>query len=117
MTFPSLLNRRVTVVPMVITGKDSAGNDVKAPGTAIGPVHARRDSESETEIIASRDEQEVVFFYWLALLAEDGTPVVITGRDRLVDGDETFEVRGTPELVAGQARVHHIEVHAYRITG
>jgi hypothetical protein len=88
------------------------------PGVDDVPnVPARRQLVSATENITNRDEQARTFAYDLALFTDDGEPVVISGRDLILDGDEELKVFGTPDTVARRRRPHHIQARAYVIEG
>lgn len=113
MSFSRLLDREVTIVPRIVTGEDARGNDVIGDGTPVEGVKAGRDPLEATEDLDERDQQGRVYVYFLPA----GTP--ITGYDRIVDGDETFEVRGAPDRVVRRrgGREHHVEAIAYLIDG
>lgn len=111
MSFDTLLNRTITILPMNVTGIDRYGNDVIGPGTPIEDVPARRWQVSASEEITDRDEQARTFTYDLP------PGVAVTGRDRIIDGDDTLEVLGPPELVYRRRTPHHIELRAYLIEG
>lgn len=119
MSFRRLLDRTVTIVPRIVTGKDSRGNDVIGDGTPIAGVPAGRDLLEATEELAGRDEQARTFVYFLPAHLDDGTVVTLTGYDRILDDGKAFEVRGEPDFVVRRrgGKIHHIEAVAYRITG
>jgi hypothetical protein len=116
-SFQGLLDRTVSIVPTTVQGKDRANNDVRVAGTPILGVRARRDQVAASESLDRRSELATTFVYVLSLTAEDGTPVVITGRDRIVDGNETFDVQGSPELVQRRRRPHHLEAVVRLVEG
>jgi hypothetical protein len=118
-SFRRLLDRTVTLVPRVVTGKDGRGNDVVGDGTPVPGVPAGRDLLQASEEITNRDQQAKTFVYFLPAVLDDGTPVALTGYDRIVDEDKTFEVRGEPERIVRRrgGRLHHIEAIAYLIEG
>lgn len=113
MSFRKLLEREVTIVPRIVTGQDGRGNDVIVDGTPVEGVKAGRDPLDAKEDVDERDQQARTFVYFLPA----GT--AITGYDRIVDGDETFEVRGAPDRVVRRrgGREHHVEAVAYLIEG
>ena len=120
MSFRRLLDRTVTVVPRVVVGQDDRGNDVIEDGDAILDVRAGRDLDRAEEDLRTRDQQETTRVYFLALTADDGTLVELDGYAQIIDGDETFELRGEPEVIVSRrrhGRPHHIEALAYRIAG
>lgn len=111
MSFRRLLNRTITILPMDVISVDRYGNEIRGPGTPVPGVRARRHQVDAAEEITDRDEQSRTFEYFLP------PDVAITGRDRIVDGDDTLEVLGPPEVVARRRRSHHIELRAYQIEG
>lgn len=117
MSFRSLLNRTVQVVPMTVGAEDRYGNQATTPGTPIDDVPARRDQTSGDEDLVNRDQQVTTVLYSLALRALDGTEVTLSGRSRIVDGAETFEILGPPELLYRRRRPHHWEARAVLIEG
>lgn len=119
MSFRRLLDRRVTIVPRVVTGTDARGNDVISDGPSIAGVPAARDLLSGDEELRARDQQVETWVYFLPAKKDDGTGVVISGYDRIVDGDETFEVRGRVDEITRRrtGKLHHYEATVYRIEG
>lgn len=117
MSTRTLADRLVTVRPMNVITKDARNNDVRGPGADVANVPAKRRQLEASEVIGDRDEQERTFLYTLELFSTDGTPVAVSGHDRIVDGDDVLEVRGTPEVVNRRQLPHHIEARAYLIEG
>lgn len=111
MSIRRLLNRTVTILPMNVISVDRYGNELRSAGTPVPDIPARRHQVAAGEEITDRDEQSRTFEYFFL------PDVTITGRDRIVDGDDTLEVLGPPELVARRRRPHHIELRAYQIEG
>ncbi len=111
MSFRRLLDRTITILPMTVIDMDRYGNEIRSPGTPITGVRARRHQVAAAEEITDRDEQSRTFQYFLP------PDVTVTGRDRILDGDDTLDVLGPPELVARRRRPHHIELRAYQIEG
>lgn len=113
MSFRTLLDRTVTVVPRVVTGTSPRGNDVLQDGDPIEGIPAARDLVQADEETVDRDQQLQRWLYFLPAFLEDGTAVELNGYARLVDAGETFEVVGRPELVARRRRPqgpHHWEL-------
>lgn len=120
MSFRRLLDRTVTIVPRIVTGTDGRGNDVIADGVPIPNVRAARELASSLEDTGNaRDQQEIVWIYFLPPASEDGTEVAITGRDQIHDGDDVFQVQGLPDEVTRRrtGKLHHIEARAYVLEG
>lgn len=111
MTFLGLLDRRVTIIPMVAGAKDRYNHTTTVAGTPVTDVAARRDQADISEDVIDRDQQRTVFRYFF----EAG--VAITGRDRIIDGGDTLEVLGEPDEVSGYHGTHHVEVRAYKVEG
>lgn len=119
MSFRRLLDRTVTIVPRVVTGTDARGNDVLGDGAPIEDVPAARELLSGDEELQARDQQVETWIYFLPTKKDDGTAVTLTGYDRIVDGDERFEIRGRVEEVTRRRTgvLHHYEATVYRIEG
>lgn len=117
MSYRSLLNRVVDVVPVAEGAEDRYGNVARVPGPAIAGVPARRDQVAVAEDLRDRDQQARTIVYSLALRAADGSVLELTGRDRIVDGDETFEIVGSPELLFRRRRPHHWEATVSLVEG
>lgn len=117
MSLRSLLNRRVAVLPMNVVSVDRYNNETRGPGAPIPDVRARRDQIAVAEDLRDRDQQSKTFRYLLALRSEAGLAVVVTGRDRIQDGTETFEVVGSPETLYRRRRPHHLEATAVLVEG
>lgn len=120
MSFRDLLDRTVTIVPRVTGSLDVRRNELLVDGTPIVGVPAGRELDYATdEDTDERDRQTARYLYFLPITTDDGTLVTLSGYDRIVDGDETFEVDGEPELVIRRRgrRAHHYEARVYRVTG
>jgi hypothetical protein len=87
------------------------------PGAPTAGIPARRDQTAGAEDVIDRDQQTTTVLYSLALRTLTGDQVVLSGRDRIVDGDETFEIVGPPELLYRRRRPHHWEARAVLIEG
>lgn len=113
MSLRRLSQRRVEIVPMVVVDRDGYGNEVRAPDLvdAQEGVRARREPIAGDEDRRDRTQQIQRFRYFLPPY------VVITGRDRIVDDGETFEIDGPPHVAYRRRHRHHIEVTAYRVEG
>ena len=101
-------------------GKDDHGNDIVIDGDPLVDVPAGRDLQGEArEDIVARDQQERVFTDFFPAVLDDGTELELSGYDRIIDGEDTLEIRGDPEVIVRRrgGRVHHIEATAYVIEG
>lgn len=107
MSFPSLLNRRVTYVPIVDGAEDRLGNPARAAGPLVANIPARRSQSGAGEDLDTRDQERTEIVYTLALRSLDRVTLDLSGRGQIVDGDDTFEIVGPPELVYRRRRPHH----------
>lgn len=100
------------------TGEDARGNETRATTTTIVGVPAYRAQVAVAEDLADRDQQARTWQYLLPP-EHDGNDVadLLSGRDRIVDGDETFEVLGAPELATSRGRRKHVLARAYLVEG
>jgi hypothetical protein len=115
MTLGLLLDRLVTLRPVNGTvTEDRYGNEEVALGVDVLGVPARRHQLDATEDTSNRDEQARTFLY---VFKARGAPLTLTGRDRIVDGDDELEVLGAPELVYRRRRAHHVEARARLVSG
>lgn len=116
MSLRTMFDRRVSLEITSPAGKDARGNEVRATST-IENVPAVRGQVSAGEDNLDRDEQARTFIYefppvWGAFdLAE-----LLTGRDRIVDGDETFAILGAPVVATSRGRRRHVEARAYLVS-
>lgn len=119
MSFRRLLDRTVTIVPRVVTGTDARGNDVISDGPALANVPAARDLLTGDEELRERDQQVETWIYFLPPKKDDGTEIVVSGYDRIVDGTETFEARGRVDEITRRrtGKLHHYEATVYRVEG
>lgn len=112
MSFRRLLDRRVTIVPRIVTGTDGRGNDVITDGDPVENVRAARDLDSADEEVSGRDQQEARYVYFF------GPEVVLTGYDVIIDEGWRYEVKGPPEVIRRRRRggtPHHVEAVAERV--
>lgn len=112
-----MMRRRVTLIPRVVSGIER-GREVIVDGTPVVGIPAARRVAETAEDEDRRDVQSTRFDYMLAALHPDtGEALVISGRDRIVDGDEVLEVVGDarPAVQHGRGRTHHLEVRAMKI--
>lgn len=126
MSLRSLLNREVHIRPMGpgdTPTTDDHGNEVIGAGADSPPIPARRDQSGASEVDAGRDQQTATVRYtlpvsvWIPGDPGSSYTVELTGRDRIVDGDEVFEIIGSPELVYRRRQAHHWEAVARLVEG
>lgn len=118
MSFRSLLNRAVTVqhgTPAATP--DAHGNRPRTFTDLAVDVPARREQEEASEQIDGRDQQRRTVIYFLPLSYDDEDLTILEGQDRILDGDDIYEIDGPPDVVEGTRAAHHLEVRAYLITG
>jgi len=117
-TFRRMLDRTITVQRRVVTGTDARGNDIIGNGPATAGVHAARELLEASEDLDGQDAQTRVYRYFLEPTVA-GVALAITGYDRIVDTDGTFEIRALPDtlLRRRRPRVHHLEAVAYEHKG
>ena len=112
-----MYDRAVTITPRVVTGRDARGNDVVSDGETF-TARALRDLAKIDEDTSDRDQQARTYRYLIEPRDRaTGALIPVTGYDRIVDNDETFEIIGTPEYVRQRrrGRVHHLELDARRV--
>jgi hypothetical protein len=90
--------------------EDEYGNRLEH-AQRFGPFPALRNQSGATEDQAARDSQVQTFDYILS------PSVKVSGYDRIIDGSDTFEVIGTPEVVRGQVGPHHVQLKVRIIRG
>lgn len=121
MSFRRLLDRTISLIPTIVTGQDAHGNDVIADGTELAGVPAARDllESLSGEDTDGADRQMIGFVYLIPARLDDGTVVELDGYSKLVDGTDTFELVGPPELLTRRrgGRPHHWEATVRKIEG
>lgn len=112
MSYLALLNRSIQILRQTVTSTDVYGDEVRLPADPDpDPVAARRETLEVDEDERGRDQQVTRYRYFLPA----GT--AIAGHDTIIDGGETLEVDGPPDIVDGRYGEHHREVIAHLITG
>lgn len=114
MSVRRLLDRRVSIEHRAKTGTNARGNDVVAVTSTDTDVRSARDQISTAEDTGNAREQVSSRYVYFFDRGQALGPL-----DRIVDGDETFELDGDPDRVTRRrgGREHHVEAIAYRITG
>lgn len=115
MSLATIYDRVVELELTAPAGEDARGNEVRGTTERAG-IPAYRYQVDTSEDTADRDQQAKTFVYYLPPVV-DGEPVVLSGRDRIVDGDETLEVLGQPITATRRGRPHHVEARAFVVSG
>lgn len=120
MSLATLFDRTVDLELTAATGEDARGNETRSTTTLAG-VPAYRSQLGAEEDTTDRDQQARTFVYLFPAdhVIGEGTHdlTTLTGRDRIVDVDGTFEILGTPIVATSRGRVHHVEARAFLIEG
>lgn len=119
MSFRTLCDRRIEVIPVKAGPRDAHGVQTKVLCNPIGPVRAQRNRESTGEDLANRDRRTDTYNYLIELRTIGGDKICPTGLDRIhdIDTDVTLEIIGDPELARRRRIPHHWEVRARIVTG
>lgn len=115
MSFRSLLGERVVSwIPRNVTSTDAHGNDVTVDGTPVAGIPAARDPLALEEDTGDARDQQIRRYVYFLPPDHEGTEIRPTGHDVILDGDDRFEIRGTPDLVVRRrgGKVHHVEAIA-----
>lgn len=115
MGLATIFDRVVTLRLVTPAGEDARGNETSATTDRLG-VPAYRYQVDAAEDRNDRDQQARTFVYFLPPSVA-GAPVVLSGRDRIVDGLEVLEVLGSPIMARKRGRDHHLEARAYLVEG
>lgn len=90
---------------------DRYGGTSPTPGAPIEGVPARRVQVDASEAVVNRDELRTVWRYFFL------PNVALTGRDRILDGDDELELLGEPAPMVGRRSLHHVEALAAIVEG
>lgn len=115
MSLATIFDRVVVLELTAPAGEDARGNETRGSTDRAG-VPAYRWQVDTSEDTSDRDQQAKTFVYYFPP-AVDGEPVVLSGRDRIRDGDETLEVLGQPIMARKRGRDHHVEARAFVVEG
>lgn len=111
-----MFDRRVELRLTSPAGKDARGNELRATST-IENVPSARGQVSAGEDNLDRDEQARTFVYFFPpIWGSYDVAELLTGRDRIVDGHETFEILGAPVVATSRGRRRHVEARAYLVS-
>lgn len=116
MSLRTIFDRTVTLRLVAAGAENPRGNPAEVT-TDVAVVAAFRTQVAAGEDTADRDQQARTFQYLLETDRPDGTPLGITGRDRIVDGIEVLQILGTPVVATSRGRPRHVEARAYLIDG
>jgi hypothetical protein len=112
----TIFDRAVTVRFVGTGAEDGRGNETETT-TDVAGVAAFRTQVAAGEDTATRDQQARTFLYLLEPDRPDGTPLGLTGWDRIVDGPQVLKVLGSPIVASSRGRPRHVEARAYLIEG
>ena len=115
MSFERLLDRVVTIQPRSVSSSGTRG-DVFADDAPIAGVKTARDLlVAEEDTGDNREQQSKRFRYFFPRTVAGA----FDGHARIVDGVETLEIDGEPEIIVRRrtGKTHHVEVIAYVSTG
>lgn len=116
MSLRTIFDRTVTLRLVAAGAEDARGNAAEVT-TDVAGVAAFRTQIAAGEDTADRDQQAKTFQYLLETDRPDGTPLGLSGRDRIVDGLEVLKILGTPVVATSRGRPRHVEARAYLIEG
>lgn len=116
MSLRTIFDRTVDLEITAAAAEDVRGNETET-STIVEGIRAHRSQVGAGEDTTDRDQQARTFVYLLEPFREDGTPLGLTGRDRIIDGAETLKVLGTPVVATSRGRTRHVEARAYVIEG
>jgi hypothetical protein len=117
----TLFDRLVTLELSTAGGENGRGNEVRTTSTIDG-IPAHRSQSAATEDTADRDQQARTFVYLFPIFAvQDGEVIdvadVLTGRDRILDGNDTLKILGTPVVATSRGRRLHVKARAFVLEG
>ena len=113
MSFDTLRKRRLVKIVNISASDDNLddyGNPIREEAEPV-EVYATREQLTSSEDILDRDQQARTFRYFFR------PSVVIDGRSKIIDGDDTLRVVGEPEVLSSAVAKHHIEAIAELIEG
>lgn len=117
MSLRTIFDRVVDLELTSSSGKDVRGNEIRS-STTLADVPCFRWQVKAEEDTADRDQQARTFVYLFPVehVVDDEVHdlgELMTGRDRIHDGDEILEVLGTPVVPTSRGRRRHVEARAY----
>lgn len=117
MSLRTMFDRRVVLELTAADGENARGNEVRSTSTVEG-VPCCRGQVTATEDNLDRDQQARTFVYLFPpVFGSFDLAALVDGRDRIVDGDDTFEILGAPVVATSRGRLRHVEVRAYLVDG
>ena len=109
---------RVVDLELVADGAENARGNPTTSTTTVEGIRAYRSQVGAAEDTSDRDQQARTFVYLLEPYRPDGTPLGLTGRDRIREANgELLEVLGTPVLATSRGRLRHVEARAFVLEG
>lgn len=118
----TLFDRTVALVITAAAAEDARGNETRSSTTLAG-VPAFRSQLGADEDTDDRDQQARTFTYLLPVIHVDDDELahdigdLLSGRDRIVDGDDTLEILGAPVVATSRGRRRHVQARAYLLDG
>jgi hypothetical protein len=109
----TIFDRTVVLRITSPAGEDARGNETRGSADRPG-VRAYRYQLAADEDTRDRDQQARTFVYFFPVTADS---IELSGRDRIVDGDEILEVVGAPIVARKRRRDHHVEARALLLEG
>lgn len=116
MSLRTIFDREVTLRLVGVGAENPRGNNAETT-TDVAGIAAYRAQVGTAEDTVDRDQQARTFVYFLDAERPDGTPLGLSGWDRIVDGVQVLKVLGTPIVASSRGRARHVEARAYLLEG
>lgn len=112
-----MFDRTVDLELTTPAAEDARGNETRATST-IADVPCYRGQLSAAEDTDDRDQQARTFVYYFPpIFGAFDLADLLSGRDRIIDGDDTLEVLGAPVVATSRGRARHVEARAFLLDG
>lgn len=112
-----MFDREVDLELTTPAAEDARGNETRTTST-IADVPCYRGQLTADEDTADRDQQARTFVYFFPpVFGAFDVADLLTGRDRIIDGDDTLEIIGAPIVATSRGRRRHVEARAYLVDG
>lgn len=117
MSLSTLFDRTVELELTTSSAEDARGNETRS-SSSIADVPCYRGQLSAAEDTDDRDQQARTFVYYFPpTFGAFDLGNLLSGRDRIVDGDETLEILGAPIVATSRGRARHVEARAFLVDG